>query len=83
MRIAIRQFGRGGPPCDICTPCCACAISMPRSTSIATSSASKEARRVDEKGRYTLVFLAAPEDEALVEDTQEIRPRRAAGRAHL
>src|SRR5262249_14019455 len=28
-------------PCDICTRCCACAISTTRSTSIATSSASR------------------------------------------
>jgi lactoylglutathione lyase len=27
-------------------------------------------RRVDEKGRYTLVFLAAPEDEGLVEKSK-------------
>jgi lactoylglutathione lyase len=27
-------------------------------------------RRVDEKGRYTLVFLAAPEDESLVEESR-------------
>ena len=44
----------------------------------------KEARRrVDEKNRYTLVFLAAPEDEGRVEETQAHGPRRAAGRAHL
>ena len=31
----------------------------------------KEARRrVDEKNRYTLVFLAAPEDEELVEESK-------------
>jgi lactoylglutathione lyase len=27
-------------------------------------------RRVDEKGRFTLVFLAGPQDEALVKDSQ-------------
>jgi lactoylglutathione lyase len=32
-------------------------------------------RRVDDKGRYTLVFLAAPEDQPLVEES-----RRKAGR---
>ena len=44
----------------------------------------KEARRrVDEKNRYTLVFLAAPEDEDAGRGQQAQRPRRAAGRAHL
>ena len=28
-------------------------------------------RRVDEKGRYTLVFLAAPQDESLVADSKQ------------
>src|SRR5207245_755717 len=32
-------------------------------------------RRVDDKGRYTMVFLAAPEDQPLVEES-----RRKAGR---
>ena len=32
----------------------------------------KEARRIDsEKGRFTLVFLNGPEDEALVEESQK------------
>ena len=30
----------------------------------------EERRRVDEKNRYTLVFLAAPEDETLVEESK-------------
>jgi lactoylglutathione lyase len=38
-------------------------------------------RRVDEKNRYTLVFLTAPEDESLVGDSKTQGPRRAAGRA--
>ncbi|HWE78504.1 MAG TPA: VOC family protein, partial [Pseudolabrys sp.] len=28
-------------------------------------------RRVDEKNRYTLVFLVAPEDESVVEDSKK------------
>ena len=40
-------------------------------------------RRVDEKNRYTLVFLAGPDDEGLVAESKKPRPRRAAGRAHL
>jgi lactoylglutathione lyase len=34
-------------------------------------------RRVDEKNRYTLVFLAAPEDEPLVEQTKKRSAREA------
>jgi len=34
-------------------------------------------RRVDEKNRYTLVFLAAPEDEPLVEQTKKRAAREA------
>src|SRR4029450_9748804 len=34
-------------------------------------------RRVDEKGRYTLVFLAAPEDEPLVADNKRAKQREA------
>jgi lactoylglutathione lyase len=34
-------------------------------------------RRVDEKGRYTLVFLAAPEDERLVADNKRAKQREA------
>jgi lactoylglutathione lyase len=34
-------------------------------------------RRVDEKGRYTLVFLAAPEDERLVADNKRAKRREA------
>ena len=71
-------------PCDICTPCCACAISTPRSISTCNKLGLKEIRRrVDEKNRYTLVFLAAPEDDGLVRPRSKGRPRRAAGRAHL
>ena len=33
-------------------------------------------RRVDEKGRYTLVFLAAPRDESLVEGSKASRAAR-------
>ncbi len=40
-------------------------------------------RRVDEKNRYTLVFLAGPEDEKLVEASKEVRPPRPRGGAHL
>ena len=36
---ARRQSALKRSPCDICTPCCACAISMRRSTSTATCSA--------------------------------------------
>ena len=53
------SFSRGSLPCDICTPCCACAISTPRSISTVNKLGLKETRRrVDEKNRYTLVFLA-------------------------
>ena len=46
---------------------------MPRSTSIATSSDLKEShRRDDPKGRYTLVFLMAPDDEELVEQSRKL-----------
>jgi len=34
-------------------------------------------RRVDDKNRYTLVFLAAPEDEPLVEQTKKRAAREA------
>ena len=34
-------------------------------------------RRVDDKNRYTLVFLAAPEDEPLVEQSQKRSAREA------
>jgi lactoylglutathione lyase len=34
-------------------------------------------RRVDEKGRFTLVFLAAPEDERLVADNKRAKQREA------
>jgi lactoylglutathione lyase len=34
-------------------------------------------RRVDEKGRYTLVFLAAPQDQKLVSDTKTAGGREA------
>ena len=34
-------------------------------------------RRVDDKGRYTLVFLAAPEDESLVSDSAKRHGRDA------
>jgi lactoylglutathione lyase len=34
-------------------------------------------RRVDEKARYTLVFLAAPEDERLVAESQRTKRRAA------
>jgi lactoylglutathione lyase len=34
-------------------------------------------RRVDEKGRYTLVFLAAPEDERLVAESKRAKRREA------
>ena len=34
-------------------------------------------RRTDEKGRFTLVFLAAPSDEALVADTKRVHGRDA------
>jgi lactoylglutathione lyase len=34
-------------------------------------------RRVDDKGRYTLVFLAAPEDEKLVADSKMAKRREA------
>jgi lactoylglutathione lyase len=34
-------------------------------------------RRVDEKGRYTLVFLAAPEDETLVAESKSAKRREA------
>jgi len=37
----------------------------------------EERRRVDEKGRYTLVFLAAPEDEGLVETSKKKSGRDA------
>ena len=38
----------------------------------------KEARRrVDEKGRYTLVFLAAPQDEGLVDESKRAKGRDA------
>ena len=40
-------------------------------------------RRVDEKNRYTLVFLTAPHDESLLGDSKAKGPRRAAGRADL
>jgi len=44
----------------------------------------KEARRrVDEKNRYTLVFLAAPEDETLVRRGALFRSSRLRGRRHL
>ena len=39
-------------------------------------------RREDEKNRYTLVFLAAPDDEGPGRGEQAERPRRAADRAH-
>ena len=57
--------------CAISIPCCASAISTARSTSIATSSASRKCAgaKID-KGRYTNVFLAAPEDEGLVSESQ-------------
>ncbi len=43
-----------------------------------------EARRVDsEKGRFTLVFLAAPEDEGLVAESEERGRDGAAGRTDL
>ena len=43
----------------------------------------KEVRRIDnDKGRFTLVFLCAPEDEELLKKLPQ-DPRRAAGRAHL
>jgi len=37
----------------------------------------EERRRIDEKGRYTLVFLAAPEDEGLVETSKRKSGRDA------
>ena len=40
-------------------------------------------RRVDEKNRYTLVFLIAPGDEALVEASKKGRPARAGGGTDL
>ena len=43
----------------------------------------KEVRRIDnDKAKFTLVFLCAAEDEALLKNTPQ-SPRRAAGRAHL
>ena len=43
----------------------------------------KEVRRIDnDKGRFTLVFLCAPEDEGLLKSCAA-DPRRAAGRTHL
>ena len=40
-------------------------------------------RRVDEKNRYTLVFLAAPERRKAGRGQQEDGPARAGSRAHL
>ena len=62
--------------CDICTRCCACAISMRRSISIATSSASRGAPPRRRQGRYTLVFLAAPDDDGLVDAQGTAAARR-------
>ena len=43
----------------------------------------KEVRRIDnDKAKFTLVFLCAAEDEALLKSTPS-RPRRAAGRTDL
>ena len=43
----------------------------------------KEVRRIDnDKAKFTLVFLCAAEDEALLKNTPQ-HARRAAGRAHL
>ena len=43
----------------------------------------KEVRRIEnDKGRFTLVFLCAAEDEGLLKAVAA-DPRRAAGRAHL
>ena len=71
-------------PCDISIPCCASAISTRALDFYCNKLGLKEVRRrVDEKDRYTLVFLAAPEDEGLRRRKQADRPRRAARRAHL
>ena len=40
-------------------------------------------RRVDEKNRYTLVFLAAPEDETLVEQSKKAGRPAPGGGTHL
>ena len=40
-------------------------------------------RRVDEKNRYTLVFLAGPDDDELVEDSKKTGPPGPRGRTHL
>ena len=40
-------------------------------------------RRVDEKNRYTLVFLAGPDDEKLVETSKSCRSPGPGGGTHL
>ena len=54
-------------PCHeiLSTPWSASRSSTPRSTSTAASSGLREVRRIEnEKGRFTLIFLAAPDDAA-------------------
>ena len=50
--------------CAICTPWSASPMSTPRSISTCNKLGLKEVRRHEnEQGRYTLIFLAAPDDE--------------------
>ena len=57
-----------------CTPCCAFVISMRALDFYCNKLGLKETRRrVDEKNRYTLVFLAGSDDERLVERGQELK----------
>ena len=52
--------------CDICTRCCAFVTWTRALDFYCNKLGMKETRRrVDEKNRYTLVFLAGPEDERI------------------
>ena len=78
-RAPCGRRSRGEGLWNTCTPWSGCATWTRRSTSIATSSASQEVRRIDnEQGRFTLVFLAAPDDVERARAEQ-----RADGRADL
>ena len=62
-RCEARRSRRRSAKWNICIPWCGWVISTPRWISGATSSASSRCAALEnEKGRYTLVFLAAPND---------------------
>jgi len=69
-----QQAIREKKTCVISTPCCACAISIPALKFYRDALGLKEVRRIEnDKAKFTLVFLCAAEDEALLKGLPQTR----------